>query len=603
VVLKDIFTKDNSLIDRTSGAADRPLPLADPLNRFSALVVDIIILFPVISLLISGIKRRQEISEWLSNEFATGKFLLSYIIVIFLTVLFYQTVSIALFGATPGKLFFNIRVVSIWDRTKPNWGSAFTRGVYWCLGAMLLLFPHLAIIYHRQRRPIYDRLADTIVLGQERYSVSPPDYRLSGVLKGILTGFYIFIIVSFISKVTSEPGDREVLPFGSTLFAKPQVDSCNVIETTLPKGHRAKKTNRLSQSLNLFAAGILEEDCLDKEADNELWNGKPSVQAYAAKALAFNAEPSVYEKYQKKVCSMPNATDYCLLLKAKKYDGISPPTKLNAQYQKLTNSLYPDIQLWALQHWMRVNNFTKALGLIEKLELTSSLGPFLGLQKLKALWQIEEKETARLALFTFLPNVGHQTGLITSAWFCYEESLRECGPAQKRICDWFNDHLKQFQNKDLPTMVALSVVRSTECAQEPLKNANDFFAAIDNNETRSLITRVTSKHKRESFYSWQSLFLQNSLQPQNKSEVGFRWLSTAKSPTDLSAIKIAWEREKWNLGDHGIAMAKELQKRLIQEDRYQEAKEVGSFISTSVGPLTRLPASSPPPRKMGKNKK
>ena len=369
------------------------------------------------------------------------------------------------------------------------------------------------------------------------------------------------------------------------------VYTCNVIETTLPKGQHKNKSERLFQALNLFAAGILEEDCLDKEADNELWNGKPSAQAYAAKALAFNAEPSVYEKYQKKTCGLPNAKDHCLLLKTKKYDNITPPTKLNTQYENLSQSPHPDIQLWALQHWMQVNNFKRALALIEKLELTSSLGPFLGLQKLKALWHIEERDTARLALFTYLPNVGQQTGLITSAWFCYEESLNECGPNQKRICNWFNDHLKQFQNKDLPAMVALPIVRSRECANEKLKNENHFFEAIEDKETRSLVTRVASKQKSESFYSWQNLFLQTSLQPQNRSEVGFRWLSTAKSPSELSAIKIAWEREKWNLGDHGIALARALQKRLYKDSRNQEAKEVGAFITTGAGPLKRLPAS------------
>ncbi len=140
-------------------------------------------------------------------------------------------------------------------------------------------------------------------------------------------------------------------------------------------------------------------------------------------------------------------------------------------------------------------------------------------------------------------------------------------------------------------MVALPVVRSSECTQKSFNNANKFIESIEDQETRSLVARVTANKKGESFYGWQSLFSQSTLQPQNKSEVGFRWLKSAKSPAELNAVKVAWEQEKWNLGEHGVSLANELLIRLQKENMKQEAKEVNAFLQMGTKSTTRFPAS------------
>src|SRR5690606_17801897 len=65
---------------------------------------------------------------------------------------------------------------------------------------------------------------------------------------------------------------------------------------------RGMTPNRVSIALALFAAGIVEEGCLDQEAYFEFQNGDHHELAYLARAFATSEESSLSDQYLDKVC-------------------------------------------------------------------------------------------------------------------------------------------------------------------------------------------------------------------------------------------------------------------------------------------------------------
>lgn len=590
MVLKDIFNSSilspgNTLNERRRFKAWR-IPLADPLSRWAALVVDLfVILAPLISLFLSSVKKQVLISEWLGKGLDFQVYILMYLILAMMIVILYQGLFTAFFGGTPGKLFFGLRVVSIWNEEKPGMGASLLRAVYWCIGALLFFLPHLAIFYHRERRPIYDRLADTVVIAQEKFAVGPPAMGLGGLLRLTLSIVYVAIFMSITHSLYGIFEENRKHQTANFFWQTEDSDSCrNVSRYFQLKNLHSGPAVRMERALSLFAIEKIDDECLDREADNVLWNFDEATPAYAAKALLFMDEKSVYTKYLTKTCQGRSDSDYCLLLKALRSEfQDKTPLDLDRIYFNLSRSTHDDIKIWSLKYWLKTHDYTQALNIIDNIKADGEIASYLAESRAKALWATNQFNNARIALYTLLPTTPLEDRVYTNSWFCYHESLQGCSSKQERSCTALMDDLANFQVSNLDPEILIPIIRRAECEKGNKVNYTDFLKSTKTSALRDLLGALLKKSTQsDTSRSLLTEILTKSADPILKAEASLRLLDLPNNPKSTDLVFKEWKEKKSNYGDHWVIIGQKIFENNFSHHRYQQAYEAGKLLARAI---------------------
>ncbi len=587
MVLKDVFNSSilspgNSLNERRRFKAWR-IPLADPLSRWAALVVDLfVILAPLISLFLSSVKKQVLISEWLGKGLDFQVYILMYLILAMMIVVLYQGLFTAFFGGTPGKLFFGLRVVSIWNEEKPGIGASLLRAVYWCIGALLFFLPHLAIFYHRERRPIYDRLADTVVIAQEKFAVGPPAMGLGGLLRLTLSLLYVAIFMSTTHSLYTIFEENRKHQTANLFWQTEESDTCRSVSNYFhQKNSQGGPALRMERALSLFAIEKIDDECLDREADNVLWNFEEITPAYAAKALLFMDEKSVYTKYLTKTCQGKSDPEYCLLLRAlrSEFQDKKRPD-LDRIYFNLSRSTHDDVKIWSLKYWLKTHDYAQALNVIDNIKGDGEIAAYLAESRAKALWSTNQFNNARVALYTLLPSSPLEDRVYTNSWFCYHESLQGCSTKQERSCNALMDDLANFQVSSLDPEILIPIVRRAECEKGSKVNYSDFLKAAKTSTLRDFLGALLKKSTQsDSSRSLLTDILAKSADPILKAEASLRLLDLPHNPKTAEFVFKEWKDKKSNFGDHWVIVGQKVFDKDFSNRRYQQAYESGLLLA------------------------
>ena len=76
----------------------------------------------------------------------------------------YQTLFVALYGATLGKMAVKIRVVALSDGGIPSWTAAFNRAVFRILSEMIFYLGFIWAMFDPGNQAWHDRTAGTVVV-------------------------------------------------------------------------------------------------------------------------------------------------------------------------------------------------------------------------------------------------------------------------------------------------------------------------------------------------------------------------------------------------------------------------------------------------------
>tara|TARA_B100000035_G_scaffold308940_1_gene314373 strand:- start:13884 stop:15335 length:1452 start_codon:yes stop_codon:yes gene_type:complete len=82
----------------------------------------------------------------------------------FIFLFFYLVVTISLYGATPGKRFFGIAVISKSDHLRIGIFRSLFRFILYFISGVLLLLPFLTQLFTKKRQTLYDLMVKTIVI-------------------------------------------------------------------------------------------------------------------------------------------------------------------------------------------------------------------------------------------------------------------------------------------------------------------------------------------------------------------------------------------------------------------------------------------------------
>ena len=218
MVIRDSSDIQNLQMSSADEKVRAELPaMASPFDRVAAVVIDyFIILMPFIYLVIAPFQRSMKEAAILDDQWQMSISMLLGALATLVLILFYQVTCVWLWRATPGKLLMGLRVRSIWEGEVISFSHALSRALYWVLSWLFLGVPFLATFSNYMRRPLHDRISDTVVVSVKvEKSVLAPSKKESSLVRGVYwaVATFIFLMVSsiFISNLAKWQSDTEFI--------------------------------------------------------------------------------------------------------------------------------------------------------------------------------------------------------------------------------------------------------------------------------------------------------------------------------------------------------------------------------------------------------
>jgi uncharacterized RDD family membrane protein YckC len=501
MVLDDIFHPGPAPERPAKSRASLDSQLASPVDRGAAVVADMVVFFPLMALAISPFRRMALEAQILGDQDAWFSAVMLAFGAAFLAFVAYQTAFLALMGATPGKRFIGLKVVTVWEQRRPNGMEAFLRSLTWCCELVLLGLPWLAVFSNEKRRPFHDRIADTavVVVEGKRSAGGLPTLPEMSIASGFQASFMTVVTaILFIQLLQPQSSTRD------RLIAELEEKGKLCSEVSEARGDFGKDRSRLEVALSLYAADSLSESCLKKEADFSLWRSHEKGVAYLAKALTEAGDEPLYERYLEKACPPEEASgDVCRAVTlvrgnsalaasvSSAVTGEEPPAfegetdekhdedssdkiqivEREREIEAVVSSLGPEspayLKIWTVQILMDSREYGRALDILESIPPHRKIGAFVTRERAKALWQIGQKSEARVVMRAAADLLPAASRVDLVRWFCSHETAESsCGSArddEPSSCSLLGDAIERSSRWLSKPEVAATHIRSERC--------------------------------------------------------------------------------------------------------------------------------------------
>ena len=477
--------------------------LASPMDRLAALMGDCIVFAPILALALAPLKRGLFEAELVGgkDQWALLMSLMTFVTV--LSWILYQTFFIGLLGWTPGKYILGLRVVSLWGNGKPKLLPALYRSLTWVFEVACLALPMLSVYSNERRRPLHDRVADTVVVSQKKkIAVGPPGPAETSIVGGffasllLVLSIFIFSIVNqMISRLSvGESDSTGILTEGAVLC--PTVGE---VQGEWVSGGRASPS-RLEVAMALYESDVIGETCLQQEAEYSLWNHREMSLGYLANAFANAENNRLYENYLTKSCSVDPSSDACHLVQLLRMERERDPEMLESEptsndfierrlasvnanqqvdqiEQNLSTRAPEFLKIWMIRNYVNNQEYDKAYHLLSVNGAPHrQLGYFYAKERAKVLWAMGRMEESRL-IVGLASEAQDKLGRVQlSSWLCSAETMENgCGPWSRRACDQLLTTIISEKPWALESDVEVSLVRGMRCQMHEQPNSYDNF--------------------------------------------------------------------------------------------------------------------------------
>ena len=436
-------------------------------DRYIAFTIDFIFLMAIFGLFLSPIRKYILISKLTEQNDSS---LITVILALFLSTLLvflYRTVFTIIKGGTPGKLMTGLQVVNIWSGQSLTTFNIILREFFWLLSAFLFYIPHLAVFFHHQRRPIYDRIADSIVISTRgRFALAPaPLVSVFGQsLFIIFTGFIVFLFTFYPYQFIKKSEEKRKL---SKLLESDQSYCEQITEAESIWPYDEEPVSRLEIALTLHAAHLIDNQCLDLETQHAFENKENLDIAYLANAFITSEDkPSLSDKYLKKVCEVSPDGSACQLSQVvnlwsqKKWEQASQTFRA-LDYQQ-TNLF---MKVWAIKHFERVKEFEAEEEIIQQLWHIKPLKEYLMSHRVAALWGLRREKEARVAFQSATQVLSEKDVLKLSSWYCLQQLKEDCTSEIISSCQDFANTVKDDSLLLENDLYSLAYIKINVCSQ------------------------------------------------------------------------------------------------------------------------------------------
>ena len=391
-----------------------------------------------------------------------------------LSILF-ETLFLALLGATPGKYFFKIRVVSL--RGRLHFSQALLRTFIWHM-ELFLLFPYLEIFSDSMRRPLHDRAAGTMAITLK----SQGDQGPQGMESHFVRQFLLITSMSLLAWVIFFGGQLYHWAIRGE-FKKSELETSDFLCASVTSAVKSED-NRLDKALALFLADEISEECLAAEADFVLWVPDESEKswAYLAKGIVHKFDSDQYEAYLDKTCQTEEEGEACKIAQHEANPGEFPLPK-----ESSTASILEVTETFEKGHYIEAEKQFQALSKLEGFETFSQSG------MVKSLWAQNKIERARGAYQNVVDHMPKSQNLELSAWICHEELDRSCSQEAVEACENLKEAMREKKGQIKESFVALALIREKECRQSNQFRYSQFTTLFEERKDLWKFTHAIAK--------------------------------------------------------------------------------------------------------------
>ncbi len=354
------MAKDPIFPNSNSSNADAVIGLASPKDRLAAYILDCTLLLPLVQLVQSPIKK-WILESVLFDEGANLSSLRVVNLAIFILLfIFYYTVMIAWRGQTLGKMFFAVKVISY--NGKLGVVDSFLRSISIFFEFVAFGIPFTSIFSHPMRRPIHDRVADTLVIS-ERNPVGFPSRKERWGAQ------WVSGVMSFILGVS-------VLNYALT-DSKSSVAALDAEEACERAINRVE--SQLEKVYELHLLGEISTECLHGVARDNLWQSDSKALAQFAMAMSLRDDFAKSKDYLETLCEENSNHHLCDLSRW----VLTAPEVQRQQFTSLTKKLktkspYNFVRVYLAAHMNNNRNYRGAERILSPIERPGLLEPVVG---------------------------------------------------------------------------------------------------------------------------------------------------------------------------------------------------------------------------------
>lgn len=557
------FTADSS-----SSGERGPWP-ASPKDRLAANVADCVVFLPILALAVAPFSRQASEARLIGAEELWSSAVLSALIAGFLVLLAYQTLTVMILGATPGKFVLGLRVVSIstpnYQRPRPI--EAFLRALFWCLEACMLGIPWLAVFSNERRRPMHDRIADTAVItySKKRRAV-PAEPTLAEM--SIASGFQSATLAVFAMVLATQIGRLQVQSSSLELQLARFEDEgrlCPEVREAIEKSSVRRLDSikdRLETTLTLYISGAVENICLEAEAELALWRNQETPLAYFAKGVALEDSEKA-SPYFEKACDGSKNTDVCKAMTLLQ-DMIARDNRDEVERDRETENLRerdvlktlaaideksPDyLRALAVRYLIDKRDDETALSYLDSANHFDGARGFAAQERAKTLWRLGRKSEGRAAMISAFFLLDPEARLNLAQWFCRQEVLADgCSAEGITACQQVREAVNDNEIWLHRPEVASAFIHSVQCAAKEEKEALesikerlpfrsgkrlvDVFLNLERNKRKEAVREL--KDLLKGFQNTRSVFF---------TDASVILASIASRPDEIEQVQGAWNR-------------------------------------------------------------
>ncbi len=571
--------------------------LAAPVDRLAATIADFILFSPLATLAMAPFKRQALEAQLVGSDDAWFVAAVSAGLTAATVIVLFQTLCLMKWRATPGKLIFGLRVETLWpDQRQLNPMAAFLRSIVFCLEVLMLGLPWLAILSNERRRPFHDRIADTVVVSKRERRVGPPALSEMAFSSGILAAMLTCVALVSTFKLSQ-------IGFGSKAVVadlEASGDLCPAVgdtEKSWIPGNGEVKPGRMSVALTLFEADAIDEACLKAEADYAMWNGDQKDLAYLGRGLAEKTDEELAQSYLDKACETATPGDACRALTFLRMpelpeDEVEAKTALVEHENRvhellanLSNKTAPFLRVLAMKELSAQRQDEKALALVDQFPPQKELGYFLAGERMKALWNLNRQNDARLSLQSSIAAFEPDQRLAMSRWFCQNEtSSIGCASASRPACDWLSTAVENDQDLLQNNDITLTYLRGESCSSRlDDKKLASLRSKVEDETAKSYIEGLELMAKGQKDKARETLAkIASDIEKSGSffAEANAKLVELASSTKDLAKIRESWidlepSDEGW------IYLGHQLMARYNDFKAWDETLEIGFKLGES----------------------
>ncbi|MFN7730239.1 MAG: RDD family protein [Bdellovibrio sp.] len=439
--------EDLSLTQVDSKKTARLAPIVD---RLLSVVVDFSLFWPFFTLLMSTVLKKLQYRYYAAPDSAEFWVLLGVSAFGFaaLTVLA-QGLFWSVLGATPGQMFFQLRVVDIHTQRAPTLHAALLRSFLFMFELLLLGIPLLEVFSHPGRRAFHDRAVDTDVVTLKSVGIRGPQRFEIQMTRGFFTLCLAFMLVWAFGTVTryysaALRGQYKEAELADAEYLCPDVPA------------REEGGGRLDAALALYLTGSLSVECLETETDFAFWKGERNDQSWAAFALAVAKKKDLNAKkaYLQQACDKDAQGFACQMADWWTSDeGGAAPANTNS-WTRTVMSIQRAEEANDTETWSKE---------LAHIPADFDLAEFMEVQKVKLLWAEKKFEQAQGGYSVIWDQLSARPQRELSSRLCSSEITQDCSVRSYKYCRDLEASIKNSPEEIVDSNWILAMAEDKAC--------------------------------------------------------------------------------------------------------------------------------------------